>query len=101
MQVDAPTEDNDNAEEEPYIVENPTLVRMQAKYIQYIIYYVDPHKLFSKSFVNFFKNTLQQQFKFYIKQPIFFFRIWKYMPTVTLDLLNYTGLYILPTIAHY
>lgn len=26
MQVDAPTEDNDNAEEEPYIVENPTLV---------------------------------------------------------------------------
>ncbi|XP_077272434.1 COP9 signalosome subunit 1b [Temnothorax americanus] len=25
MQVDAPTEDNDNAEEEPYIVENPTL----------------------------------------------------------------------------
>lgn len=27
MQVDAPTEDNDNAEEEPYIVENPTLVR--------------------------------------------------------------------------
>lgn len=29
MQVDAPTEDNDNAEEEPYIVENPTLVRMK------------------------------------------------------------------------
>lgn len=28
MQVDAPTEDNDNAEEEPYIVENPTLVCM-------------------------------------------------------------------------
>ncbi|XP_046472824.1 COP9 signalosome complex subunit 1 isoform X1 [Neodiprion pinetum] len=25
MQVDAPTEDNDNTEEEPYIVENPTL----------------------------------------------------------------------------
>ncbi|XP_078048815.1 COP9 signalosome subunit 1b [Augochlora pura] len=25
MQVDAPTEDNDNAEQEPYIVENPTL----------------------------------------------------------------------------
>lgn len=29
MQVDAPTEDNDNAEEEPYIVENPTLVRIK------------------------------------------------------------------------
>jgi len=29
MQVDAPTEDNDNAEEEPYIVENPTLVCMK------------------------------------------------------------------------
>lgn len=29
MQVDAPTEDNDNAEEEPYIVENPTLVRIE------------------------------------------------------------------------
>lgn len=28
MQVDAPTEDNDNAEEEPYIVENPTLVHI-------------------------------------------------------------------------
>lgn len=27
MQVDAPTEDNDNTEEEPYIVENPSLVR--------------------------------------------------------------------------
>lgn len=27
MQVDVPAEDNDNAEEEPYIVENPTLVR--------------------------------------------------------------------------
>jgi hypothetical protein len=26
MQVDAPAEDNDNTEEEPYIVENPTLV---------------------------------------------------------------------------
>jgi hypothetical protein len=26
MQVDAPPEDNDNNEEEPYIVENPTLV---------------------------------------------------------------------------
>lgn len=26
MQVDAPPEDNDNTEEEPYIVENPTLV---------------------------------------------------------------------------
>lgn len=28
MQVDAPAEDNDNAEEEPYIVENPTLVNI-------------------------------------------------------------------------
>lgn len=28
MQVDAPTEDNDNTEEEPYIVENPTLVKL-------------------------------------------------------------------------
>lgn len=28
MQVDAPAEDNDNTEEEPYIVENPTLVRL-------------------------------------------------------------------------
>ena len=27
MQVDAPPEDNDNTEEEPYVVENPTLVR--------------------------------------------------------------------------
>lgn len=26
MQVDAPPEDNDNNEEEPYIVENPSLV---------------------------------------------------------------------------
>lgn len=33
MQVDAPTEDNDNAEEEPYIVENPTLVRMKINLI--------------------------------------------------------------------
>lgn len=38
MQVDAPTEDNDNAEEEPYIVENPTLVRMQVNYIQRVTY---------------------------------------------------------------
>lgn len=27
MQVDAPPEDNDNTEEEPYNVENPTLVK--------------------------------------------------------------------------
>ena len=26
MQVDVPAEDNDNTEEEPYVVENPTLV---------------------------------------------------------------------------
>lgn len=26
MQVDAPPEDNDNTEEDPYLVENPTLV---------------------------------------------------------------------------
>lgn len=26
MQVDAPPEDNDNTEDEPYTVENPTLV---------------------------------------------------------------------------
>lgn len=26
MQVDAPLEDNDNTEEDPYLVENPTLV---------------------------------------------------------------------------
>ena len=26
MQVDAPPEDNDNNEEEPYVVENPSLV---------------------------------------------------------------------------
>lgn len=33
MQVDAPTEDNDNAEEEPYTVENPTLVCICKKLI--------------------------------------------------------------------
>jgi len=35
MQVDVPAEDNDNAEEEPYVVENPTLVCTQKSRINF------------------------------------------------------------------
>ena len=38
MQVDAPPEDNDNNEEEPYIVENPSLVSIKvSNMVQLII----------------------------------------------------------------
>lgn len=33
MQVDAPPEDNDNNEEEPYIVENPSLVSVVSNFL--------------------------------------------------------------------
>jgi len=41
MQVDAPAEDNDNAEEEPYIVENPTLVRIKFVQLEKDSYFQD------------------------------------------------------------
>lgn len=49
MQVDAPNEDNDNTEEEPYIVENPTLVCHL-----FLIYYKDCHIYIYSYFFSFF-----------------------------------------------
>jgi COP9 signalosome complex subunit 1 len=36
MQVDAPPEDNDNNEEEPYVVENPSLVCCAAGFCKFM-----------------------------------------------------------------
>jgi hypothetical protein len=33
MQVDAPPEDNDNTEEDPYLIENPTLVSVKFNFV--------------------------------------------------------------------
>jgi hypothetical protein len=36
MQVDAPPEDNDNNEEEPYVVENPSLVCCKIELLNFL-----------------------------------------------------------------
>lgn len=81
MQVDAPTEDNDNAEEEPYIVENPTLVRK-----------------IRITFLKRFPCKVKRTQSFY--RIFLTFRIWRCTPTAIPDLQNYIDLYISPIIVH-